>query len=338
MGIIYIIEELKCKILILQWRGISNDLKAGTPTFKYSLIYMAESDLDPSTLFWIVLMFSITFGYVGASTLPIGLVLLSIVYIISWGYLLKWMYPNLELMKGIIDSSDKLHGKELIFGISVTAILLSILYGGLPLTPANNGIIWGIVAFVWLIIIVVIGFGFLPNIAGFKDKFPNISFYGLLLIFLGIIVWNFTNLTMVTNAVVKRTKLTKSYDVGDVSKRTKTNITTFEALFYTSTFSLITLACLVVLPDNRGKKDIATVEPLKPYYLWSSVVLFLTALSTSVGNYFVSNDLILKLPSETVKVTKKTDTDTSTEKIQNQNIFSSAYYSVLRFFNDPSII
>lgn len=308
---------------------------------------MATSDLDPSTLFWIVLMFSITFGYVGTSTLPIGLVLLSIVYIISWGYLLKWMYPNMELMKGIIDKSDASFSKIItncILGISITAILLSILYGGLPLTPANNGIIWGIVAFVWLIVIIAYASSIISltaKVTGGTSRIPdmpNVSFYGLLLIFLGIIVWNFTNLTMVTNAVMKRTKLTKTYDFGDIGKTTKTNITTFEALFYTSTFSLIAVACLVILPDNKGKMNIATVEPMNKWYLGSTVTLFLTALSTSVGNYFVSNDLILKLPNERVKVTKKTDANASTEKIKNQNVFSSAYYSVLRFFYDPSIM
>lgn len=297
---------------------------------------MAETTLDPSTLFWIVLMFSITFGYVGTSTLPIGLVLLSIVYIISWVYLLKWMYSNLELLKGIIDITDKMHGKEVIIGISITAILLTILYGGLTLTGANIGIIWGIIAFVWLIVMVAF-FGWF-DVGLLKDKIPNISFYGLLLIFLGMIVWNFTNLTMVTNAVMKRSKLTKSYNFGNLSKPTKANITTFEALFYTSTFALIAAACVVILPNNKGKMDIKAVEPMNKYYLWSSVVLFLTALSTSVSNYFVSNNLILKLPNERVKISKKTDTDTSAKKIQNQNIFSSAYYSVLRFFNSPVIM
>ena len=157
-------------------------------------LYMATTDLDPSTLFWIVLMFSITFGYVGTSTLPIGLVLLSIVYIISWGYLLKWMYPNMELMKGIIDKSDTSFSKIItncILGISITATLLSILYGGLPLTPTNNGIIWGIVAFVWLIVIIAYASSAISLTAKLNGAtsripdMPNVSFYGLMLIFIG---------------------------------------------------------------------------------------------------------------------------------------------------------
>ena len=294
----------------------------------------ATTEFDSTTIFWIVLLFSITFGYVGTSTLPIGLVMLLIIYIISWGYLSRWIYQNLNFIKELVIKSDTSPANfitKIFFGISITILLLSILYGGTSLTKTNVGTMWGIVLFIWGSIII--------SILGIKDIVgPSIAFYGLFLIFAVMIVWNLTNMIMVTNAVVKKSNVLKTYNFGNLSKQTKTDITTFEALFYTSTFSLIAAACLMILPDNVGKKNILMIAPTTSLYKWSSITLFLTALSTTVGNYFVSKDLIYKLPNESVTIPTKSDTDTSEEKVQNQNVFSTTYYSILRFFKDPSIM
>ena len=288
-------------------------------------------DFDHTFIVWIVLLFALTLGYVGKGSLPIGMGLLSFMYVISWIFLYKWVSSKdgfkfaFDGVKGAFDTFMKGNNGNYVnyllgfFILFVVGVSITFLYGGNKVPNSNE---WWISADVFLsIIIAMVGFVLWSN----TDIVIMNSFYGLCAIFVGIVIWNFVNLAKVTDIIAKRTALIGTYNMGsgNLSKKSLDLITGFLVLFY----FLIAFLIALVYFSMPGSQN-----------FWIIIVSLLGAIGATIGNHFLTKEIIERVPNERAPSTAEKEKDTTQQKIQNQNIFTNAYYSVLMFFNDPSIM
>jgi hypothetical protein len=287
-------------------------------------------DFDHTFMVWIVILFALTFGYVGKGSLPIGMGLLSFMYVISWIFLYKWVSSKNDFkfafdgVKGAFDAFMKGNGNNvnyllIFFILFVVGVSITFLYGGNKVPNSNE---WWISADVFLsIIVLMVGFMLWSN----TDIVTIHSFYGLCAIFVGIVIWNFVNLAKVTDIIAKRSALIGTYNMGsgNLSKTSLDLMTGFLVLFY----ALIVFLIALVYFSMPGYQS-----------FWMIIVSLLGAIGATIGNHFLTKEIIERVPNERAPSKKEKERDASQEKIQNQNIFTNAYYSFLRFFNDPEFM
>lgn len=293
---------------------------SGTPPKNY----------DHAYLVWIALFYIISFFYVGKGTLHIGTGLLAFIFIVSLIILYKWISSKTDFMTEfnvvksafdtfITSNSNYMMYLFVFFAIIVISSSITFLYGGNKVPNSND---WWISADVFLSIIIA-----LVIFAMTSGGTVNTGFYGLCAVFAGTAVWNFVNLAKVTDIIFQRSKLIGTYNMGsgNLSKTSLDLITGFLVLFYLFVVCLMAIVFLSMSVDSHYKKIMASL---------------LVAIGITIGNHFLTNEIIERVKGESVPTKSENEkaSETSQEKIKNQNIFSSAYYSILRFFNNPSIM
>lgn len=287
-------------------------------------------DYDHTYILWIIVLLSITLVYVGKGTLHIGMGLLGFIYIVSWIFLYKWVSSKEDFTteyNGVKATFETfMNGNPnyimFLFGFLIICIVgasITFLYGGKQVPNSND---WWISADVFLSVIIA-----LVIYAMSSTSTLDAGFHGLCAIFVGTGIWNFVNLAKVTDIINQRSKLIGTYDMGsgNLSKKSLDLITGFLVLFYLFVVCMMVIVFLSMSEDSHSKKI---------------MVSLLVAIGITIGNHFLTKEIIdrVKVESVPTKTESEKAKDTSQEKVQNQNIFSNAYYSILRFFNNPAIM
>jgi hypothetical protein len=282
-------------------------------------------EYDHSYLVWIALFYIITFIYVGKSTLHIGMGLLAFLYCVSWIFFYKWVSSKngfalaFDDIRKYFDNLDQTISIFLFLFFILFFITISILFFyGRPQLPNSNDS-WILVDVILSILIALVGFLLVCVKNNKLVWLTNSLMYGFCAIFIGIVVWNLVNLGKVTAVINKRSELVGTFNMGNgnLSKGSLTLTTWFLVLFY---FAVAFLMAMVYFSMNEFKSNKGIV------------ISFFGAIIITAINHFLTKKITQKVPNETIPMKEK---KTSNAKIQNQNIFSNAYYSILRFFNSP---
>lgn len=291
---------------------------------------LPTKDYDHTYLVWIALFYIISTIYVGKSTLHIGMGLLAFIFIVSWIILYKWISSKTDFMtefnvvKSAFDTFMKINANYIkfllaFFIIFVVGASITFLYGGNKVPNSND---WWISADVFLSIIIA-----LVIYAMSSTNTSEAGFYGLCAIFVGTGIWNFVNLAKVTDIISKRSELVGTFNMGygNLSDTSFELITGFLVLFYIFVVCMMSMVFLSMSEDSHSNKIMASL---------------LVAIGITIGNHFLTKEIIERVKGERVPTKTESEKvkDASQEKVQNQNIFSNAYYSILRFFNNPAIM
>jgi hypothetical protein len=301
-------------------------------------IVPVATEYDNTYLIWIVLLLIITLFYVGKSTLHIGMGFLAFIYCVCCILFYKWVSSKTDFatefngVKGLFDSNTSLlippNTKYFLaflafFIIFIILVSITFLYGETKIPNSND---WWISADIFLSIIIAIsGFALISYKRNQTAMFFDASFYGLCAIFAGTVIWNVVNLAKITNVINKRSASLGTYDMGsgNLNKDSLGLTTGFLVLFY---FLVAFLMATVYFSMSQ-------FHNFKGF-----IISFLCAIIITIINHFLTKKIIEKVPNDALPTKAEKEKDTSQKKVQNQNVFSSAYYSILLFFNNPSII
>jgi hypothetical protein len=207
------------------------------------------------------------------------------------------------------------------------------------ISSAKKGAIWG--AVLMPLAPVILYFGLNQFTGGTLDTigaFQSILFFLTVAAFIGIIVFNFYSITDVLATLSNRAKKLKSYDLR-LSKQRMNELNGYSVSLY-----LAIISSMYITNDASAPTPI-TASPTKLYPNSSSFIpvsiAYLLFTGASIGNYFNLRKIVPGLNYDSTKIIKKTPAEnakeTAEQRVQNQNVLSTAYYGVLNFFNPANL-
>ncbi len=172
-----------------------------------------------------------------------------------------------------------------------------------------------------------------------SDIFKSILFFIAIAAFIGLIVYNFVSLTQVLASLSNRTKQMKSYDLG-VSKARMNEINGYSISLY-----LAILSAMYIIHDSTTPLSSVPPKPDNIYPKESSYIpvsiSYLLFTGATIANFFNSRKIVNGLKYDSKKIMKKTPAQnakaTAEEKVKTQNVFITAYFGILNFFNPANL-
>jgi hypothetical protein len=182
-----------------------------------------------------------------------------------------------------------------------------------------------ILAIVYFASLIFIGFNWTSLIYAIKEiKFKQSEYIIPILGVLGIIIilFNSYSIIFVIKKIIERMKHTKSFDMG-IGKKRQDSIFKYNTYFYISSLGLFLIACILLF-----------AQPITPLLFGSMVALFVASFVTCMLNVKVTNSFNT-LIHDSVNGKKPKSQNSSVKNVENQNIITYYYNSVLDFFNSP---
>ena len=181
-----------------------------------------------------------------------------------------------------------------------------------------------ILAIAYFASLILIGFNWTSIMTTFKAfpfkqseyAIPILGVLGMI-----IILFNSYSIIFVITKIIERMDLTKSFDIG-IGKKRQDSIFKYNTYFYISSLGLFAIACILLF------------APLSPLLLGAMFATFIASFVTCMLNIKVTNDFASLINDSTVSKKPK-PSNTPVEKVQNQNIFTYYYNSIVDFFNAP---
>lgn len=163
---------------------------------------------------------------------------------------------------------------------------------------------------------------FMTTFKAFPFKQPEyaIPIFGVLGMI--IILFNSYSIIFVITKIIERMKQTKSFDIG-IGKKRQDSIFKYNTYFYISSLGLFAIACILLFAQH-----------ITPLLFGAMFALFFASFVTCMLNVKVTNDF-KNLINDSTFSKKPKPSNASVEKVQNQNIITYYYNSILDFFNAP---
>ncbi len=262
------------------------------------------------------IMYFISMIYVfEKKTIPIGYIILTVTYILTIFYGIKYAYTVKDYFANLTSNST------LICAI-ILVILFPIFYGIFEgffsdLKGFNNNKS-AIIAFS-IIFTLIFEYGSYIFSSYYVESYANYFKYFIILTGCLGIIYNLYSIIMVTSSIFMRTRQVKSYDIN-VSDSRWSDLVSYNILFY-----LTAIAIIYIIYKIPSIEETTTIFTYTAQMDLKILFVFLFVSVTSIINYYLQTKITKELPNDSVSVSKKAE-DVPDEGTSNQNVFTDMYY------------
>lgn len=198
----------------------------------------------------------------------------------------------------------------------------------------DGGNIWGAVLTSFAPIVLYFGMNhFIGGKLDDIDIFKTTLFFITVGAFIGLLIYNFVSLTQVLTTLSDRSKQMRSYNLR-VSKQRMDELNGYSVSVY-----LAIITSMYIINDSTTSAS-DNIYPKKSSFI-PVFIAYLLFTSATIANYFNLRKIVPGLKYDSTKIIRKTPDqnakEASEQKVQNQNVLTTAYYSILNFFNPANL-